>query len=79
MQASLRAAVFTVVDEHERTAGVHVPNPAALAVKHDAVGKQTRVWFVVFARQRGCTGGTTTAYVSHKKKKATTTAGAYGC
>ncbi|CAB1097123.1 unnamed protein product [Ectocarpus sp. CCAP 1310/34] len=39
IRASLRAAVFTVVDEHERTAGVHVPNPAALVVKHDTVGR----------------------------------------
>jgi len=37
-KASLRAAVFTVVDEHERSSGVHVPNPAALDVKHDEGG-----------------------------------------
>ncbi|CAM9750351.1 unnamed protein product [Pylaiella littoralis] len=37
IRASLRAAVFTVVDEHERASGVYVPNPAALGVKHDVV------------------------------------------
>ncbi|CAM9640993.1 unnamed protein product [Scytosiphon promiscuus] len=39
IRASLRAAVFTAVDEHERSSGVHVPNPAALGVKHDAGGR----------------------------------------
>ncbi|CAN0113015.1 unnamed protein product, partial [Hapterophycus canaliculatus] len=39
IRASLRAAVFTAVDEHERSSGVHVPNPAALGVKQDAGGR----------------------------------------
>ncbi|CAM9685955.1 unnamed protein product [Ascophyllum nodosum] len=38
IRASLRAAVFTCVDEHERVAGVHVHNPSALRVKHDPAG-----------------------------------------
>lgn len=41
LQATLRAAVFTCVDEHERALGVHVPNPTALGVKHHTHGKQT--------------------------------------
>ena len=43
-QASLRAAVFTCVDEHERVAGVHVHNPSALRVKHDPAGALENGW-----------------------------------
>lgn len=53
-QASLRAAVFTVVDEHERASGVHLPNPSALDVKHDVVGEPGKSTFSVFENIKDC-------------------------